>query len=692
MFGYLVSSGIGTPFAGVTIAGKAFLTGAREGKAMFYRFGGYPLGALGPVQFLWRALPPDTPPVRAKKVAAADSEPTNLWIWFHPAMHTEVLSEITLCIRTYNANGESGQGEVEPMVTMRVMNSDLVRFRLIGPRSHALLMETLKPVFGTDSEQADVGMTPDSMEVDPPTIPDAPCWWKGATHSFFEQHLHLLSESHHSIKSAPNPAQFQKGSVLSLTVFDPRLSTPSHKLDMVSQYYPFRKNSSYQAHHTKEEKFKDAASASCKMESEESPLSSMSSLPTGLAYSPLWNAYIRAIVSTSKPETHVINHLRSRELIRSSKLDLGQKAVKIPVLLIQQTLGPASRRTSGRWSLLRDGAVACGWDIILPANWGKEFWISLTYHGARACGLKELQKCSQELQAQHFPDDFPDTPSGQAHYEEEKEKLIKNYTHSPPDKRRNYGKFLIGSPFEYPWRELVVEWSQESRIDRFCVLSRSTKRIKLEDQELEEGFDCDFVSEGGMARKRALKDDKDDVCLSIDPLLSSYYVLRSTEALTALNQFVDHLFHQKQLKCKRDDLPLLQYTFKLALREFSIDEYLTKNRSALIGVRVQTYQRGTLSSHNIISIPTISDFALFISPRHSRPHSGPRQDQNPKGLTIVEGNSLTIGVSSLSKKQISEVKERRRLLEKHQKKLKGEGMVEFVYSVCCKFLLSLVFV
>ena len=684
-----------TMFTGLTIAGKAFLTGAREGRAMLYRAGGYPLGALGPVQFLWQASPPlptDTPSlsVGRERAVAADSGPTSLWIWSHAAMHQEVLSEVTGCVRMYNEShreesGE-GEGEVAPVVTMRDMNSDLIRFRVIGPRSHALLMEALKPVFNTGSDQPrETATASDSMEVDPPALPDAPRWWNGATKNDFEQHCSLLSQVHCSIKSASNPAQFQKGSVLAMTVLDPRLSTPSRKLDMVSQYYPLQKNSSNRANGAKED---DGVR---KTEIEEAPL--MPSLPVGVAYSPLWNTYIRALVSDSKPETHVINQLRARQLVPSSTLDLGQKAARVPVLLIQQTIGPTPRRTSGRGSFAKEEAVVCGWDVVLPSNWGKEFWVSLIYHGARACGLKELQKCSQELQAQHFPNDFPDTPSAQSHYEEEKAKLVEKYTLAPPDKRRNYGKFLIASPFEYPWRELVSAWSQESRIDHFCVLTQSLKRIKLEDQEPDEGIhqdqDCYYSLEGGTARKRVLeyKEDTSDVCSSVDPLFSSFYVLRSTEALATLTQFVDHLFSHKKQKCKQSDLHHLQYTFKVALREFSIDEYLMKHRSALIGVKVQMHQRGTLSSHDVISIPNVSDFAPLLSPSHPRPHSGPKEELHPKGMTVVEGKSLTIGVSSLSKKRVSEVKENRRLIEKHHKKLKREGM-NFTVPMCWYNLIS----
>ena len=651
-------------YAGLTIAGKAFLTGGREGKAVIYRRGEYPQGAVGPVQFLWKALPPDI--AEQEQGTIADNEPTSLWVWSHPAMHEEVLSEINDCIAALKTKGDSADNDV----AVQDIVSDLVRFRLIGPRSHALLMEALKPVF--DPEQA--GDSEPSSDVNPPKGPDTPPrWWRGASQNSFYEHCRLLSDTHPTIKNVPSPAHFQRGTVLSMTVLDPRLSTPSHKLDMVSNYYPLRKNRLVNG--SKEEEDIVKCDAKPCIEDVQAPIES---LPVGVAYSPLWNSYIKAIVSDSKESTQHINGLRSQNLCQPP-LELGQKVAKIPVLLIQQTMVSASRRVPSHGS----PTTTCGWDVILPPGWSNEFWVSLIYHGARACGLDELKQCSMELQLQHFPDDFPDTVSGQAHCGEEKKHLLEKYECYPPDKRRNYGKFLIASPFEYPWGEIVGLWSQDSRLDRLCCLSQSSKRMKLENDTMElcQEFDESYAenTESEKLRKRPLVCEVSPLDTDSSPL--SFYVLRSTEVLAAIAQFIDHIFFKKYTKSAPVNLSQLQYSFKMALREFSIDEYLKTHCSALLGIKLQMYQRGTLSSHDVISVPSVSDFAPLVSCSRSRPHSGPKEEINPKGMTVVEGDSLTIGVSSLSSKHIAEVKEKRKRVGKRLKKITEEGMFVCVHIV-----------
>lgn len=593
---------------------------------------------MGPVRFLWQAQPPDIPEHEQSTVA---KEFTSLWVWSHPAMHEEVLSEIHCCVEVFNtATTEpdlpvSAESENKLIKVQDVC--DLARFRLIGPRSHALLMEVLKPEF--DPEQTGASEpSSDLIEIDPLIWPDTPRWWRGAKQNSFYEHCHLLSEIHPAIKVASSPAHFQKGAVLGMTVVDPRLSPPSHNSDVVFKFYPLRKHQQV----TNEENCTDSIA-------EDETQTPLQSLPVGVAYSPLWNSYVRAVVSNSKEPTQKINQLRSEQLVQSPTLNLGQRASRIPVILVQQTMNSVPRRTSSGSKTLSGG-----WDIILPSDWSMDFWVSMVCHGARACGLDELKKCSLELQIQHFPNDFPDTISGQVHCEEEKRDLMEQYERCPPDKRRNYGKFLVSAPFEYPWREIVKTWSQESRLDRFCCYaSPSPKRIKLEN-----------------APEADLK--LDECCLNIDSSMLGFYVLRSTEVLTALTQFVEHLFSKKYRKSSPVDLSDLESSFKRTLGDHSLDEYLKVHCSAILGIKLQIYKRGTISIHDAISVPTVSDFLPLFSSSKLQPHSGPKEVVHPKGLTIVEEDSLTIGVSSLSARQIADVKEKRKLIKK--KITKGTGM------------------
>ena len=131
----------------------------------------YPYGAIGPVQFLWQAPPPQKPVVSVEDALTAHSpvfsRPTKLWIWSHPAMQEQVLLEVQARVAAH--------GVVS--VSAKSLKLDLVRFRLIGPRSHALLMETLKPVFDFSPPVEEAAMDPNDAEVPHLSIPRVQAWW-----------------------------------------------------------------------------------------------------------------------------------------------------------------------------------------------------------------------------------------------------------------------------------------------------------------------------------------------------------------------------------------------------------------------------------------------------------------------------------------------------------------------------------
>lgn len=693
---------------GLTIASKAYLQGLREGKAVAYRRDQYPHGAIGPVQFLWQCRPPrpsDVPQSSAKRdrTIIAESEPTSLWVWCHPAMHKDVLSEITESVASFNVkwvDGVTQSGEAPTMNTppvlssltseqnqkllsVRDLKSELVRFRLVGPRSHALLMEALKPVFDFKSVKGEYVMEAaepesDTMEVDPLTIPDVCQWWhRGSqTDLYIRRHSEILSESFASLKNAASPAEFIRGTVIGLTVQDPRLTTPGKKRDLVSQYYPPKKNNFF--HPLKDERNQDMSEdevdsaglweESCSgggmavQISGDSQSPGLQQPPPEIPYSPLWNPCIRALVSNSKTSAQTVNAIRSGQVLHSSQIDLESKSPKIPVLLIQQT---PNANSNPKERLSTAPQAGQGWDVVIPTNWGNEFWVSFVYCGARACGMKELKKCSLEVFGAHFPEDYPDTDAGRQHQEEQRVALEERYRRYPPDKRRNYGKLLISAPFSSPWSQIVTTWKQDARINRICYPPQSVKRMKLESacQEADANLpsrDCQVKE--SKCRKRPLDGTVNTPSSSLSLFKyftsSSVYVLRSKEVLGSLGEFVRSLFTDKVQR--KMPTSAARSLFHSALSEYSIDVHLHEHTSALVAVRVQMYQRGTLKDRDTISLPIVSDFDPLLSASPARPYSGPKELQHPMGVTVDGGDSLVIGVSSLARKDIEAVKEKRK--------------------------------
>ena len=757
---------------GLTIAAKAYKSGQREGRAVVYRSRYYPYSAIGPVQFLWQMQ--TLRHIDEVVVNSAQSPVPKLWVWCHPGMYKEVLSEVQAVVESFNSRQSDGSavrklpssttstitgegvmckagesstasqpssstmststgGEVVASqmgipISVKSLKDELVRFRLIGPRSHALLMEMLKPVFNFQlcqppSSPNERPVPPSSLtasESESSSLPDIPKWWK--YHQSSAEHAKILSLCYPIIKSASNPAEFSRGIAIGMTVSDPRLFIPSKRTDMVSAYYPpkvqdvevegqleGKENSDSDAsdlESSDDSSFGDVESNSEESDSEpetcddtetgmerdqavpyqeiepDSVQTEIQSLPLDVAYSPIWDPSIRETVSKFKMSNHNLNLLRSKQFLKSDKLKLGEKASHIPVLLIQQShqpwipLGREAPASKSQDVLSSSSShLGSGWDIIMPSNWAMAFWIGLIYRGARACGMRELRKCSLETLVPHFPEDFPDTHTGQQCTKAQKQQLEQKFKKYPPDKRRNYGKLLIQHPFHQPWERLTEKWSRPARLSHFLselhfqnddydsdedIFSQPpAKRVKADTgnnasllpSSADQG-ECQ--SSTLVAQKTQCKEEHTtaEPALSQQEVVPSFYVLRSRDALTTLNQFLHYLFNRKsKLRAPHPDPATL---LQQAIQEFGIDVYLERHSKALILVQFEVLQRGLVGERAAISVPTAADLRSLNTKKKA--FSGPTEILHPKGMTLVENGSVYIGVSSLTRKEIKEVK------------------------------------
>lgn len=473
----------------MTIRAKAYFGGQREGKAVLYRNGTYPYAAVAPVQFLWQALPPAAPTKHEEATPGAKGrgKVTKLWIWCHPAAQNQVLSELQAVVKAHNSVSEQrpfptadeilANDVPVSSVPITVMQRKLVRFHLIGPRSHALLMETLRPVNGSCGNGQDVfpheefysedacgslesgGADGGALDTaDTLTLQPAEKWWLGdQVRPQLAAHAEAFAAKYPAIKSASDPSQFSRGTVIGMCVQDPRLFTPSKKTDMVSSHYPKRKKSIFSESVSPDV---DASDGCLAIPVPDSPLGvlPLGVLPSQLAYSPIWNEAICDVVSKSKIPDHLLNLKRSEKLVKCSSLNLADAAPQIPVLLIQQPSGCIGTNHGGVGGG-SSSSLGTGWDLVLPPEWGMAFWVSLIYRGARACGLTELRRCSLESHLLHFPQDFPDTHAGQRHNFKQRKELEEQYLKKPPNNRLNYGKLLVATPFHIAWDDLTRHWA-----------------------------------------------------------------------------------------------------------------------------------------------------------------------------------------------------------------------------------------
>ncbi|XP_067094443.1 ribonucleases P/MRP protein subunit POP1 [Osmerus mordax] len=458
--------------SGPTFAAAASLSGRRQGSTLVYRAGQAPAQPLGPVLFLWR---PRT----------QDSTQRQLWLWIHPTLKQDLLPELravcqcseavpppptleemppapapappsqpppgpaqapgpdtetkgpqpdgTKASKRKRSQGETettgppakkvlGDGTRSPTtpVTWRssttgIVLSDLtmeiVRYRLIGPLSHSVLTETLEAATECDAS------SPSQQ---------ACLWWPEHCKDEGNMSLHRKqADIFNLLKGVYSTAEVPSGSVLGLTVDDPRLTLPRIR----GKAMP----SIQQAQEVDEESRRELM---------------LRGVPEGCSQSPLWERSVRDDVTDHKTPEQELNRMRSEVLVPGSRLQPLPQG-RVPVLLVQQP-GKQAGQEQASWGV--------GWDLLLPKAWGMAFWVPLVYRGVRVGGLNMALKHSQNKGAPHFPHDYPDCPAGKRFQEEQEEELLAKFKRRPPAKRTNYIKHGCLAPFRCPWQQLAEEW------------------------------------------------------------------------------------------------------------------------------------------------------------------------------------------------------------------------------------------
>uniref|UniRef100_A0A672TKV2 POP1 homolog, ribonuclease P/MRP subunit n=1 Tax=Strigops habroptila TaxID=2489341 RepID=A0A672TKV2_STRHB len=419
---------------GLTFGEACCLSGRFEGSVNLYRADRYPEDMLGPVTFIWK--PRD------------GSENRQLWIWVHPALKQDILGELKaifqcsepeeICIpepvttsvqeekqmdvvlslgrkrKEEDKEGEKavpvkkiiGDGTRDPFqsytwisqttgVAISDKSMEILRYRLIGPLSHSVLTETLKAC----RKRSELN------------------WW-------FHGNVHLCI-----FKGISSPSELPPGTILGLTVGDPRVNMPKKKTKAVPDFEKYQDNDKVRQLY-------------------------LEGVPVDCAHSFIWDQDICKNVTENKISEQDLNHMRAQLLVPGSHLDLGPCESKIPILLVQQPGKMAGEDRPGWGS---------GWDIYLPKGWGMAFWIPFIYRGVRVGGLQEALKHSEYQRTPHTPNDFPDCQAGMQFAKELETSLLEKFKRRPPAKRPNYVKLGTLSPFIIPWGQLTKNWERRMK-------------------------------------------------------------------------------------------------------------------------------------------------------------------------------------------------------------------------------------
>ncbi len=596
----------------------------REVEAIMYKPHLYPYHCVGPVYILWRPLVLDH---------------QSVWIWTHPSIHQEVLdifqSEIDLL-----SNVASSVATPPPIVTVTSLSNQLLRFRLVGPKSLSLLKSVLhlkKELVSFDDsgnptiEEGEKLLTSVSKWDEISTTSSKRKWWHRN-----KSCLPLNSDNVKRELSSLVGDTISDGQAIGVVVEDPRLFTPVSrssqysavkkvKVDWVQEMSKLLVTGSEMAiDDTTLKGNKDQIESHESVLSEDVDIKDVDCNPSilckSLSVSPLWSSGVRNDVSSSKIPDHIINEVRGQCLDR---IDLGSEASAIPVILVNKTYSQLNKPRPSR-------VLITGWDLIIPAHWGMAFWIPIIYHGARACGLKELSTCiNLECLVPRFPNDYLDTQAGQSAINEKALQLKSKYNRYPPDKRPNFGKLRLPYPFKENWEEILTQLNTAAK--RLCE---------------EPSTDC-----------KKMRLDEGCVAITSDDKIDAFYVLWSPQEMETLSRFIGTLFS----KCWRRDRTADKYTQLYS--KFDIPNIVKHHRKGLIIVRLEVWSRGKLLPQSTISLPTTFDLEDVKMGTHS---VGPQEPLCPGGLTLVEGGALFIGEHGLPSKNIQLVRKQRKGMQKQE--------------------------
>lgn len=409
----------------LTFGAKVYINGHREGTLMFFKKNGFPLLPIGNVHFFWR---PDC------------SNKKTIWIWVHPSFYDEILTEITTSFNfkpypientgsTALSNTQNFYNS-ESACEMNLLKSSLNRFRLCGPLTLNVLTSTLKlpnivqnlPIKIEESKMDCEDITEDKDNISTSTK----SW---CIHYYSNQEnmeaFKIQKQLWQAISLLNSPHQLPRNMIFGITVLDPRFYLPDKRTKPKKQV----------------------------TSSEAIPMP-----PTHSNCTPIWNKNMCQEVNKSYTSTAVINKLRSKNLVPgvSNDTNFNEDIIaKIPILLIQK---PGNCNTG----------LASGIDIIIPAGWSMAFWLPFIYRCTRVGALRESRSIAFETANTNSPDiNEPDTPAYQREAVSTKEEWIEKYFRYPSNRRVNFMKLGISSPFFCEWRLLMKEWSGA---DNFYVL------------------------------------------------------------------------------------------------------------------------------------------------------------------------------------------------------------------------------
>lgn len=371
------------------IAAKMYINGKRHGSVDLFKADAYPMGALGNVSFIWK-------PIESIANAKADyvDERRTLWLFVHVSFYDDVVSEISTVFDLKdvelesddmkNADGKAldklkvrkkttHRKNVNTNMELRELKDQLNYFRLTGPLSQAVLSNAFKCKETTT------------------TPPDNSTWLNDFLSTEIGALAHNSQSSYWSnIKTVNSPSELCPNMVVALNIEDPRINRPKKRTQAFPAVEPPISH-----------KFNDATLE----------------IPEFNAVSQIWDHHVRDNISKSKMSTHELCTQRNKNaLVPGERCAFENSLQAVPILLMQ--------RPGCSDSKFKRLGYGCGWDVIVPAEYGISMWMCLIMWGARAGGLRESETICRESGLDEFE---PDTLTAVRNSEEKYLELRERY-------------------------------------------------------------------------------------------------------------------------------------------------------------------------------------------------------------------------------------------------------------------------
>ncbi|KAL5724219.1 ribonuclease P [Ranunculus cassubicifolius] len=341
----------------VLVPTPQLLSGLTYATAMLHHVGAPFSQLIAPVTYMWRPF--------LRKSIDTDSF-RQLWVWMHPGSLTQGLSALKLACQ--NKRDKSGIS-----VNCFTRDSQLAKLEVMGTKSIQILQKILDPVSGISGSYLQLMSN----------AADEPRTGRQLPGSFILEHAGDLPDH----------------AVVSLVVKDPRdlsQSVPKIVSEETSTILDANMINNVSSEHyclpTSTDQTKKAISSLW-----------LNSEAISVLYSDsrdLWENHIGVSPPVEENLLCMEKHQKRMEFFQlnensgiSTTEAKEHSCRSCPVLLLKKN---SLRGTCARW------------DIILPLNWVKAFWIPLINHGAHAIGLRERRWIACDVGLPCFPMDFPD--------------------------------------------------------------------------------------------------------------------------------------------------------------------------------------------------------------------------------------------------------------------------------------------